>query len=75
MSEWKPIETATKNVDIDTFGFFIPYKRTERTWIRKTDDYISGSSPYPLTETYFKHDDLYGTYTRTHWMPLPEPPK
>ena len=73
---WLPIESAPRDVEIDTFGEFLPYHSSVDTYfIREARDTISSNSPYPLMRTQHQFQDMCGVYTRTHWMPLPTPPK
>ena len=71
---WRDIKSAPRNVVIDTYGYFVNKRNSSKVYIRNTDDFISKTSPYPLTTTYFEYQGGTGSYTRTHWMPLPNPP-
>lgn len=74
MSEWLPIETAPKGVELllycDTFGVELGSYRSDdndregdpKWWYDNSyDDFSTGHASCPLNPT--------------HWMPLPEPPK
>lgn len=74
-SQWLPIETAPKDTVFDTCGVFVPHHSNEQIMIRSTDNYFSSNTPYPLTTTGYEYLDMSGTYTRTHWMPIPELPE
>ena len=73
--EWKPISEAPRNVTIDTYGYFINKRTGNKVHIRNTDDFISKTSPYPLTTTYFEYQGGTGSYTRTHFQHLPPAPE
>ncbi len=74
MSEWKTIDSAPRDEVIDTYGYWINKRTTYQKYIRNCDDFISKHTVNPLTCTYFEHEGVTGTYTRTHWMPVPETP-
>lgn len=74
MTSWQPIDTAPKDVPMDTYGVFKSRTGKPDKMIRYCDDIFWSSTVRPLTRTYYDHDGDTGDYTRTHWMPLPERP-
>ena len=57
---WQPIETAPKDIEIDTFGEFRPIHSDEVFFIRFPEDWIGSNTPYPIVRTGFEHDGMYG---------------
>ena len=73
--EWQPIETMPRDIDIDTYGEFMPVHSDKILLIRNPNDWVSSNTPYPLVKTYFSYNDMSGRYTRTHWKYPATPPK
>lgn len=72
MSEWKPIETAPKDGTQILLGYF-------------PEPIYEGASTHESQEVAFWHGihqkwcgrvllNAEGSFSPTHWMPLPEPP-
>lgn len=64
---WQPIETMPRNVNIDTKGVFHAKAANLKYTLTKFDENISDNTVYPLVTTYFEHNGMVGTYTRTEW--------
>lgn len=73
--EWKAIDTMPRDVEIDTYGYWENKCNGNKVYIRNCGDFVSKTTVYPLKQTWFEYEGATGTYTRTHWMPLPESPK
>jgi len=73
--QWQPIETAPREIKIDTYGIFLPHHSDIEIPIRLPNDEMWTNAPYPYTKTNFEYEDMCGRYTRTHWMHPPQPPE
>ena len=67
-SEWQPIETAPKDLELEEsfgpriLGWALGYNVQICEWDDEKEAFVSESA-------------LYYSIPITHWMPLPEPPK
>jgi hypothetical protein len=72
---WRSIESVPLDVLLYTCGIFRPSYSESEIYIVHKDDYISSNTPFTVWSTGYMHNGMHGKYERTHWMPLPQPPK
>ena len=67
--EWQDISTAPKNLRIVTFGCFRPANSSREIFIiREVHDIIRDNQEEGIK---FVYDDMFGSYERLHWQPIP----